>query len=308
MDAPRVAVLPPIPQIEQAVRAAGGALVNEPAEAEAIVWMNPADPEGLRDALVKSSAKWVQLPFAGIEEFQAAGVIDPARTWTCAKGTYGPAVAEHALGLLLVAARMLHRHARQRSWMRRSEFSSARRLKGSTVLLVGTGGIAAALVEFLAPLEPRIIGVNRSGRPLAGAAKTVTVKDLKTVVGESDFIVLSAALTPETERLFNAHVIAHMRPNAWIVNVGRGKLIDTEALVDALREKRIGGAALDVTDPEPLPDDHPLWSIEDVVITSHAANTWEMAIPDLAERVRRNVELFARGEPLEGLVDVKLGY
>jgi len=308
MDAPRVAVLPSIPQVEHAVRASGGVPVSDPAEADAIVWMDPSSPEGLRDALAKSPAGWVQLPFAGIEEFLAAGAIDPGRTWTCAKGTYGPTVAEHALGLVLTAARMLHRHARQQSWMRRSEFASARRLKGTTVLLVGTGGIGAALAEMLAPLEPRIIGVNRSGQPLAGAAKTVTVKDLKTVVGESDFIVLSAALTPETEHLFNEHVIALMRPNAWLVNVGRGRLIDTDALADALREKRIGGAALDVTDPEPLPDGHPLWSIEDVVITSHAANTWEMAIPDLAERVRRNVELFARGEPLEGLVDVKLGY
>jgi D-3-phosphoglycerate dehydrogenase len=308
MDAPRIAVLPPIPQIEEAVRAAGGTLVSDPAEADAIVWMNPADPDGLREALTKSPATWVQLPFAGIEEFQAAGVIDPARTWTCAKGTYGPTVAEHALGLVLMAARMLHRHARQRSWMRRSEFSSARRLKGSTLLLVGTGGIGAALAEMLAPLEPRIVGVNRSGDPLPGAERTVPVTELRSVVGEADFVVLSAALTPETEHLFDADVIGLMRPNAWIVNVGRGKLIDTAALVDALRENRIGGAALDVTDPEPLPDDHPLWTLDDVVITSHAGNTWEMAIPDLAERVGQNVELFARGEQLEGLVDLKLGY
>jgi phosphoglycerate dehydrogenase-like enzyme len=308
VSTPRVAVLPPIPQVEEAVRAGGGTLVSDPAEAEAIVWMNPADPDGLRDALAKSRAKWVQLPFAGIEEFLAAGVIDPARTWTCAKGTYGPTVAEHALAQLLMAARLLHRHARQRSWMSRRDFATARRLAGATVLLVGTGGIGAALAEMLVPLEPRIIGVNRSGTPLAGAERTVSVKELKAVVGEADFVVLSAAMTPETTHLFNAEVLVLMRPDAWIVNVGRGKLIDTDALVDALRDKRIGGAALDVTDPEPLPDDHPLWTIEDVVITSHAANTWEMAIPDLAERIRRNVELFARGEPLEGLVDLGLGY
>jgi phosphoglycerate dehydrogenase-like enzyme len=307
MGAPRVAVLPPVPLIEDAVRAGGGVIAG-PDEADAIVWMDPSSPQGLRDALASSPAKWVQLPFAGIEEFQAAGVIDPARAWTCAKGTYGPTVAEHALGLLLMAARLLHRHARTKGWMRRSDFAPARRLAGATVLLVGTRGIGAALADFLQPLEPRIIGVNRSGEPMAGAERTVPATELKDVVGEADFVVLSPALTPETESLLDAEMIGRMRPNAWIVNVGRGRLIDTDALVDALRERRIGGAALDVTDPEPLPDDHPLWAMEDVVITSHAANTWEMAVPDLAERVRRNVELFARGAPLEGLVDVALGY
>ena len=308
MDTPRVAVVPPSPLIEEAVRAAGVVLAADVAEADAIVWIDPSDPVSLRDVLAKSPATWVQLPFAGIEEFLAAGVIDPARTWTCAKGTYGPTVAEHSLGLLLMAARLLHRHARSKSWMRHGDFASARRLEGSTVLLVGTGGIGSALAEMLAPLGPRVIGVNRSGKPLAGAERTVPVTELEAVVGDADFVVLSAALTSETEHLIDAKMIALMRPNAWIVNVGRGKLIDTDALIEALRDKRIGGAALDVTDPEPLPDHHPLWTIEDVVITSHAANTWAMALPELADRVRRNVERFARGEPLEGLVDVRLGY
>jgi len=308
MDTPRVAVLPPNPLVETAVREAGGTLAEDPSSAQAIVWMDPSDPEGLRDALKRSSATWVQLPFAGIEEFLAAGVIDPDRTWTCAKGTYGPSTAEHALALVLMAARLLHRHARSKGWMRRRDSAAAKRLAGSTVVLVGTGGIGSALAGMLAPLGPRIIGVNRSGKPLAVAERTVPADELKRVVGEADFVVLSAAMTSETEHLFDAETIGLMRPGAWLVNVGRGKLVDTAALVDALRERRLGGAALDVTDPEPLPDDHPLWSIEDVVITSHAANTWEMALPELADRVRRNVERFARGEPLEGLVDVRLGY
>src|SRR3989442_4309173 len=135
MNAPGVAVLPPSPPIEEAVRAAAGVLVEDSGEADAIVWMDPTDPEGLRDALASSRARWVQLPFAGIKEFLAAGVIDPARTWTCAKGIYGPACAEHAFALVLLAARGLHRHARARRWRSRGEFSSARRLKGGTVLI-----------------------------------------------------------------------------------------------------------------------------------------------------------------------------
>jgi D-3-phosphoglycerate dehydrogenase len=270
--------------------------------------MDPADPEGLRAALASSPATWVQLPFAGVEEFLAAGVVAPGRTWTCAKGIYGPSTAEHALALLLLAARGLHRHARARSWRKRGEASSARRLAGGTVLIIGTGGIGRWLAGMLAPLGPRIVAANRSGDPMPGAARTVRVDALTEVVPEADWIVLAPALTPETENLFDAAMIGRMKPTTWLVNVGRGRLVDTDALVAALAEERIAGAALDVTDPEPLPDGHPLWALENAVITSHAANTWAMAVPELAALVKRNVERFARGEPLEGLVDLDLGY
>jgi D-3-phosphoglycerate dehydrogenase len=99
-----------------------------------------------------------------------------------------------------------------------------------------------------------------------------------------------------------------MKSDAWIVNVARGGLIDTDALVEALDEGSIGGAALDVADPEPLPDGHPLWGCPNAIITPHIANTWDMALPELRALVRRNVGRFARGEDLEGLVDLAIGY
>ena len=304
---PAIAVVPARAEVEDAVREAGGHLV-EPGAAQALVWMNPSDPEGLRAALASSPATWVQLPFAGIEEFLAAGLLEPGRTWTCAKGIYGPSTAEHALALLLLAARGLHRHARARRWRKRGEASTARRLAGGTVLIVGTGGIGRSLANMLAPLEPHIIAVNRSGAAMPGADRTVRADALADVVPEADWIVLAPALTPDTEHLFDAAMIARMKPTAWMVNVGRGGLIDTDALVAALAAERIGGAALDVTDPEPLPDGHPLWEMNNVVITSHAANTWAMAVPELAALVKRNVERFGRGEALEGLVDLDVGY
>ncbi len=304
---PAVAVVPSRGEIETAVVEAGGRLV-EVASAQALVWMDPSDPEGLRAALASSPATWVQLPFAGIEEFLAAGVLEPGRTWTCAKGIYGPTTAEHALALLLLTARGLHLHVRGRSWRKRGDAATSRRLAGGTVLIVGTGGIGRSLTGMLAPLGPRVIAANRSGEPMPGAERTVRVEDLADAVPEADWIVLAPALTPETERLFDATMIARMKPTAWLVNVGRGPLIDTDALVSALRDGKIAGAALDVTDPEPLPDEHPLWSMDNAVITSHAANTWAMAVPELAALVKRNVGRFARGEPLEGLVDLELGY
>ncbi len=153
-----------------------------------------------------------------------------------------------------------------------------------------------------------MIGINRSGRPLEGAERTLPVTRLDDVLGEADWLVLAASSTPETTALVDARRISLMKPSAWVVNVARGELIDTPALVDALREKRLGGAALDVTDPEPLPDGHPLWDLPNALITPHVANTWDMAVPELIAMVRRNVAAFARRGALEGLVDPHAGY
>lgn len=286
----------------------GGGRIAAPDDARALVWTNPMDAQELIRTLEHSPAEWVQLPFAGIESFAEAGAIDPQRTWTCAKGIYGHACAEHALALMLCAARRLHHHARNRRWepggLGRPEF----RLKDKTVVVFGTGGIGAALVEMIGPLGMRAVGVNRSGRPLRGTERTVTADRLAEVAAEADFLVLAAAVTPETVGAVDADVIGALPEGAWIVNVARGVLIDTPALLAALQEGRIGGAALDVTDPEPLPDDHPLWGLDNVVVTPHIANTWDMALPDLTALVERNVGHFAAGRPLEGLVDVAAGY
>ncbi len=308
--APAIALAPVvIPPLQEAVEGAGGRL-TDPDEADAVVWINPADPDGLAAALASSPARWVQLPFAGIESFFQAGVIDGARVWTCTKGIYGEATAEHGLALLLACARRLAAHARAKGWA--ADFASfgrpEQRLRGTTVLIVGTGGIGRALARMLEPLGPEIIAVNRSGDVMQGAGLTVPSSRLLQVVPQADFIVIAAPLTDETRGMFSAEVFTAMKNSAWLVNVARGGLVDTDALVKALESKEIAGAALDVVEPEPLPDEHPLWSFDNVVITPHVANTADMAIPELKEMVRRNVEHFAKGERLEGLVDVTLGY
>lgn len=308
MTSPGIALAPWTDEsLEEAIGGGGARVVDAP-EADGLVWLNPGDPEGLIDLLGDSPARWVQLPFAGIESFFEAGAIDPRRTWTCAKGAYGHACAEHALALMLVAARRLHHHARNNTWEPGGLGRPEQRLKGKVVVVVGTGGIGRELVPMLAPLGARCVGVNRSGRPLEGAEKTVTSEDLLAVVPDADFLVLAAAVTDKTKKMINADVIQEMKRSAWVINVARGILVDTDALVAALQEGRIGGAALDVTEPEPLPDGHPLWSMENALITPHVANTWDMAVPDLRELVGRNVEKFVRGEELEGLVDVAAGY
>jgi D-3-phosphoglycerate dehydrogenase len=311
---PRVLIAPTAGnQLAPLIEASGGRVVDEAKSADAIVWTDPGDPKGLKRLLAKSSARWVQLPFAGIESFFAAGVIDPARIWTCAKGIYGPATAEHALALTLAAARRLHVHARLRTWTSNEKVGSGfgaaeTRLKGRTVVVVGTGGIGRAYIDMVGPLEPDLVAVNRSGSPVDGVAETLPIERLDDVLPRADFVVLALSLTPESRRMFDTRRLALMKPTAWIVNVARGGVIDTEALVEALREGRLGGAALDVTEPEPLPDGHPLWSLPNALVTPHVANTWDMAVPELAGMVARNVEHFAAGEALEGLVDPELGY
>lgn len=309
MTGPKVAIQPATTaELQAAVRAGHGEPVEDAAAADAIVWVNPRDPQGLADLLETSKACWVQLPFAGIEAFIAAGVVDPARTWTCTKGVYGPACAEHALALMLAAARRLHDHVVASTWRAGGFGSPERRLAGTTALVIGTGGIGSALVPMLEPLGVRVIGMNRSGRPLQGAERTVTADRLMEVVHEADWVVIAAASTAATRHMIDGPVLEAMRDTAWVVNVARGELIDTAALVSALEAGSIGGAALDVTDPEPLPDGHPLWSLDNVIITPHVANTWDMAVPELVAMVERNVARFASGQPLEGLVDPQAGY
>ena len=308
---PQVAIAPVVEKrFVDAVKEGRGAPVDDPTRADALIWVNPADPMGLGEVLRSSPARWVQLPFAGIESFFDAKVIDPKRTWTCAKGVYGPATAEHALALTLAASRRLMDHARADSWRSGGGGFGApeRRLRDSTVLIVGTGGIGRALVPMLQPLGPRILAVNRSGEPLEGAAVTETTESLPHLLQEADFVVLAAALTSETRGLFDGLMLEYMKEDAWLINVARGALVVTDDLVKALDHRTIGGAALDVTDPEPVPDSHLLWFLDNVLITPHVANTWDMALPELTALIRRNVRHFVEDEPLEGLVDVEAGY
>jgi phosphoglycerate dehydrogenase-like enzyme len=289
---------------EGAVRAAGAVPVGSDSAADALVWLAPRDTAGLRDALAATAARWVQLSSAGIEKTTAAGLLDPDRVWTSAKGVFADEVAEHALALALAGLRQLPARIAATSWGAPGGDS----LFDEPVTILGAGGVTASLLRLLAPFRVSATVMRRSREPMLGAARTVPRSDLAAVLPDAKVVFLALALTPETERIIGAAQLAAMRPDAWLVNVARGRHVDTDALVAALAAGSIGGAALDVTDPEPLPDGHPLWAEQRCIITPHTADPADLADPEFARRITDNVTRFAAGRPLLGVVDPAAGY
>ena len=306
MTPPRVAVGPhPSSFATDAVREGGGEVVDLTDRPDSLVWLDPGDVDGLAAWLGDvPDARWVQLPFAGVERVAEAGLLDDHRIWTCAKGAYAEPVAEHALALTLAGLRHLPARVVARSW----GIPAGTSLYDQKVTIVGGGGIATSLLEQLAPFRVEATVVRRRPDPVPGAARVLSVDRLDEALVDALVVVLALALTPDTVGIVGGPELDAMAETSWLVNVARGRHIDTDALVAALGAGSIAGAALDVTDPEPLPDGHPLWDLDNCIITPHTADTIDMVLPLLADRIRTNVRHLAAGEPLVGLVDASAGY
>ncbi|ADG76843.1 D-isomer specific 2-hydroxyacid dehydrogenase NAD-binding protein OS=Tsukamurella paurometabola (strain ATCC 8368 / DSM / CCUG 35730 / CIP 100753 / JCM 10117 / KCTC 9821 / NBRC 16120 / NCIMB 702349 / NCTC 13040)OX=521096 GN=Tpau_0189 PE=4 SV=1 [Tsukamurella paurometabola] len=302
-DGPVIAVGPtPDPEFDAAITRGGG-VPGPLAGAEGLVWIDSTTvPTDIPD-----SVRWVQLPFAGIENFVGSGLLEhyPGITFSSAAGAYSTTVAEHALSLLLAGVRGLWH--RESEWDAKGAAPRVGLLGGSTVAIVGAGGIGRDLAPQLRALGVSVIAVNRSGSDVTGAV-VVTADKLDEVWSQVDHVVLAAPATAETRSLVDASVLAQLKPHSWVINVARGALIDTDALVDALRRGAIGGVGLDVTDPEPLPGDHPLWSIPNAIITPHVANPPQHLRPALLDRVEINVRRVANGLQPLAVVDRAKGY
>lgn len=282
---------------------AGGARLVPPAEATAVVWTQADDPDGLAALLAANpQIDWVQLPWAGIEPY--VPLLDHGRTWSCAKGVYADPVAEHALALLLAGFRHVHGYARADTWTDQV----GRNLIGARITIFGGGGIAESLIGMLEPFRCAITVVRSTPAPMAGVERVLGPDRRIDALAGADAVVLALPLLPSTTGLIGPAELAAMEDHAWLINVARGAHVQTDALVDALRSGTIGGAGLDVTDPEPLPDGHPLWSLPNAIITPHTGNTRAMARPLLGARITENVRRYAAGDPLIGLVDVDAGY
>ena len=292
--------------LSEAVSNAGGR-VTPIEEAEVLVSFIE-DVDAIRRAL-HPGIRWVQLGWAGVDKWVHAGVIDRERVWTSCRGAYGPPIAEHTLAFILAAARNLPQRIRARKWGPAVWGESGGRcLSGGTVGIIGCGGIGQGLIQLLQPFRATTICLTLSGRIVPGATVSVGRDGLDYLLRESDYVVVAAPHTPSTAKLISREQLALMRKTAWLINVSRGAIVDTGALVDALDMGTIGGAALDVVEPEPLPDDHPLWRFANVVVTPHTACSRSLSLELFAERLGENLRRFRMREELLGLIDLDKGY
>ncbi|HEY4614623.1 MAG TPA: D-isomer specific 2-hydroxyacid dehydrogenase family protein [Citricoccus sp.] len=296
----------------RAARQAGGSVVDNSAgrptgdgSATALVLVQPIPAEQVEAALEANPAiSWVQLPFAGIEPYVPLIRSRTDVTWTSAKGTYAPPVAEHALMLTLALLRELPRRVRATSW----GTAAGRTLNGMDCVVIGGGGIAREYLRLLKSWDTRVTIVRRTPGEVPGADRTVTQEHLDEVLPGAGVVMVAAAATDLTRGMIGARQLELMDPEAVLVNIARGTLVDTDALIQALATGSIHGAGLDVTDPEPLPEGHPLWAEPRCIITPHTADTPQMCIPLLDARIARNLTARVQGQPLEGLVDPVGGY
>jgi phosphoglycerate dehydrogenase-like enzyme len=295
--------------IERAVALGGGTLGPIDDDTRGLVWLSTRDPEGLDRVLqAHPGIEWVQLPMAGVDAFAevlARHADRPKPLWTSAKGAFSEPVAEHALALTLALLRVFPERLRATSWASEQKGIS---LYGLDVVIVGAGGIALEIMRLLEPFDAEVTIVRRSSDAVPGAARTVAASSLDEVLPTADVVVVAAAMTSGTAKMFGAEQFAAMKPTAVLVNIARGGLVDTDALVEALDAGSIWGAGVDVTDPEPLPDGHPLFSSERAIVTPHQADTPDMVAPLLAERIRHNVRALLGDGEFIGVVDPAEGY
>jgi phosphoglycerate dehydrogenase-like enzyme len=288
----------------KAVEDGGCINVTSLAEADAVVWFG-REPKDL-EKLLPENVRWLQIPDAGAEKWLRSSVLAKGRTVTCASGAYGSQVAEHALALILASSRRLATFARAISWM--PQAAAVASIMGAQVTIVGAGGIGMSLIDMLKPFGCKIVAVTRSGRMVPGADISLASSDLDQALVSADVVVLAAPATADTTGLINERALALMKPSAMLINVARGSLIDTRSLIEALDRGHLSAVGLDVTDPEPLPDNHVLFSHPRVLITPHVANPSALKMASFAGLVEENCRRFQSGKPMLGVIDTTWGY
>ncbi|WP_336036218.1 D-2-hydroxyacid dehydrogenase [Halobacterium yunchengense] len=271
-----------------------------------------ADPESCdafvtfthQDRLLEADPEWIHTTLAGVEEFPFDEYERRGVALTNSTGLHGDSVGDTAVGLMLTLARRLHDFvaAQQRREWAFPDWDEGFTLPGERACVVGLGTVGGAVAERCSALELSVAGVRRSQEPVAGVDDLYHPEDFHDAVADARFVVLCVPLTDATEDLVDADALAAMREDAYLVNVARGGVVDEDALVEAVRGGEIAGAALDVFEEEPLPEDSPLWGLEDVVVTPHAAVANEFFYEDVAELVRENLRRLAAGEDLENRV------
>jgi phosphoglycerate dehydrogenase-like enzyme len=327
----KLVIHPPIDEQRLArIREAAGGMqvVNCADEDEALREMPDADAffGKMTPPLLERAGKlrWVQSPTASLEHYLFPELIEHPCQVSNMRGIFSDVIADHVLSYVLCIARNLHvylRQQQQRLWEpvggEAARLSMAagpgtvteidrrhRHLADCTLGVIGTGAIGAEILCRASAFGMSLLGLDPLVRSIPGTLEEVWPMDrLEDLLEACDFVVIAAPHTPETEKMFRRPQFERMKPSAWLINIGRGVIVDLADLTAALEEGRIAGAALDVFEVEPLPAEHPLWGMENVIITPHSA----AASPRIAERhlevLLENVRRFVNGEPPATLVD-----
>lgn len=270
-----------------------------------------ANPEFLKKA---SNLRWVQVQSAGVDRYLSLKPLmeNDKLVLTNFRGIHGPAIADHAMAMLLSLTRNLNHsaaHQRNSQWKKDSPPVASIALAGKTMMVVGLGGIGSEIAQRANGFGMRVIGTRRSDTPSADYIERVgKPKDLLEMLPEADVIALAVPLTPETQNLLDAKAFAAMKEGAYLINIARGKVVNTDAMMEALKSGRLAGAGLDVTEPEPLPSKHPLWQQPRVIITPHIAGRSKVTNQRRSALTLENLRRFGAGEPLLNVVDKEAGY
>jgi phosphoglycerate dehydrogenase-like enzyme len=309
------------PENRERLRAAAGTLpvifedecsAQEAARAFAAAAAILGEPKA--DALrAAERLRWIQMSWAGADVYTKAAWLPEKVAVTTATGCYGGTIAEYLVGAVIAMYRHFPRYARQQAkgvW--RPQFPG-RGIEGKTVLIVGAGDIGTEFARRLRPFGVRLIGVRRTRRPTPPEYDEMRMmEELPSLWGRADIVSCSLPNTSETAGLLDEAALRAMKPDALLLNVGRGTLVDPDVLADVLASGHLYGAVLDVCRPEPLPPEHPLWRMENVLITPHIAGVGLGNVPETEDKIVslccENLERFLAGQPLKSRLDFGAGY
>jgi phosphoglycerate dehydrogenase-like enzyme len=275
--------------------------------ASAEVFFGWPNVDELRQA---ESLMWLHLPSAGADRFARRDLFyNPDCQLTCSRGVFGIPIAEHVLCMILSFARAMPYYAeqqRQKVWQR---LFGEREFSGCTVGIIGMGNIGAEVARRAQALGAKVLGAKR--RPEIGSPHVDELygeKGIDALLAQSDYVVIALPYTARTKGIISRERIGKMKPGACLINVARGGLVDQQALIEALQQERIGGAGLDATDPEPLPEDSPLWQMPNVILTPHTAGSSPSKDVRRFQIFHENLRLYLEGQPLKNRVSFDEGY
>ena len=282
------------------------------ADCDAIIGLGYGGARSRQIIQAGKKLRWVHSTSAGVEKIAWIPELkDSDIILTNAKIFQGPEIADHAFGLLLTLTRNLKHYNRRmdEGWERVTPDLPIIELRGKTMLIVGLGGIGTQVAQRASAFDMRVLAVDPKDIPLMHIVERVVRPDrLHEVLPQADVVVSSVPHTAASEGMFGEQEFGLMRDGVYFVNVSRGKVVQTEALVEALRSGKVRAAGLDVTNPEPLPKDHPLWKMNNVIITPHIATVSVQSRTRLLELIRSNIERFVTGRPMLNVVDKAAGF